>query len=446
MKGLLLTNGTVVNEGRIAEQDILIVGDRIERLGPGPVPAGVDVVDLQGKHVLPGIIDDQVHFREPGMTHKADIASESRAAIAGGVTSYLDMPNNSPPCVTRAGLGAKRAIAERSSFANYGFYLGATNTNIDELTAATGADACGIKVFMGASTGDMLVDDQAVLERIFAEVSLPLVTHCEDSPMIWDAERRAKERFGEDVPMSEHPRIRSAEACYRSSSLAVDLARRHGARLHVLHLTTARELELFEPGPISGKRITVEVCVHHLWFDEGDYARLGTRIKCNPAIKTRQDRDALRRAVSEDLIDIIATDHAPHTLDEKSQSYFKAPAGLPLVQHSLPMMLELSRAGHLTLDQVVEKAAHNPARLFQILDRGFIREGYMADFAIVDLDAETRVDAESLLYKCGWSPLQDTRLGSKVVMTILGGRIAFRDGRVSDEPRGQALRFGEASK
>lgn len=264
--------------------------------------------------------------------------------------------------------------------------------------------------------------------------------------MIWDAERRAKERFGEDVPMSEHPRIRSAEACYRSSSLAVDLARRHGARLHVLHLTTARELELFEPGPISGKRITVEVCVHHLWFDEGDYARLGTRIKCNPAIKTRQDRDALRRAVSEDLIDIIATDHAPHTLDEKSQSYFKAPAGLPLVQHSLPMMLELSRAGHLTLDQVVEKAAHNPARLFQILDRGFIREGYMADFAIVDLDAETRVDAESLLYKCGWSPLQDTRLGSKVVMTILGGRIAFRDGRVSDEPRGQALRFGEASK
>ena len=446
MKRLLLANGTLVNEGRITETDILIAGDRIERIGAGRTPEGAEVVDVSGLHVLPGIIDDQVHFREPGLTHKADIASESRAAIAGGVTSYLDMPNNTPPCVDRAGLEFKKAIAAKSSFANYGFYLGATNTNIDELRAATPADACGVKVFMGSSTGNMLVDDERTLDAIFADVRLPVVTHCEDSPMIRAAEQRARERYGDAVPMSEHPRIRSAEACYRSSSLAVALARRHGTRLHVLHLTTAKELELFTAGPIADKRITVEVCVHHLWYDEGDYERLGTKIKCNPAIKTRADRDALRRAVAGDVIDVIATDHAPHTLEEKSRGYFEAPSGLPLVQQYLPMMLELCRQGHLRLDQVVEKAAHNPARLFGIVDRGFVREGAFADLAIVDLESPVTVAAGDLLYKCGWSPLQGDTLHSSVVMTILGGRIAFRDGRVAEAPGGRALDFSEAGR
>jgi dihydroorotase len=446
MNQLLLANGTLVNEGRIAEQDILIVGDRIERIGPGAVPSGAKVIDLNGKHVLPGIIDDQVHFREPGLTHKADIGSESRAAIAGGVTSYLDMPNNSPPCIDRAGLASKKAIAARSSFANYGFYLGATNSNIDEIRSATAADACGVKVFMGASTGNMLVDDEQTLENIFATARLPVVTHCEYSPMIREAERLAREKFGDAVPMSEHPHIRSAECCYRSSSLAVGLARRHGTRLHVLHLTTANELALFSAGPIENKRITVEVCVHHLWFDEGDYEQFGTKIKCNPAIKTKQDRDALRCAVADDVIDVIATDHAPHTLEEKAQDYFQAPSGLPLVQHSLGMMLELHLDGHLGLPQVVEKAAHNPARLFRIVNRGFLREGYFADLAIVDLQAEERVDAERILYKCGWSPLQGTTLRSKVSMTILGGEIVYQNGTVADRPRGQALQFEEASE
>jgi dihydroorotase len=446
VRKLLLANGLVVNEGEVDATDVLIVGDRIERIGGGAAPAGADVIDLDGRHILPGIIDDQVHFREPGMTHKADIASESGAAIAGGVTSYLDMPNNVPPCVDRAGLAAKKAIAARSSFANFGFYLGATNSNLGELSAATPADACGIKVFMGASTGDMLVDDEATLDGIFARVRLPVVTHCEYSPMIWAAEKRARERFGDAVPMTEHPHIRSAEACYRSSSFAVDLARCHGTRLHVLHLTTARELELFAAGPIEAKRITAEVCAHHLWFDESDYERLGTRIKCNPAIKTREDRDALRRAVAGDVIDVLATDHAPHTLEEKHRDYFGAPSGLPLVQHFLPMLLELRHRGQLSLEQVVEKAAHNPARLFRIAERGFVREGYFADLAVVDLAASEVVDANRLFYKCGWSPLEGETLHSKVLMTIIGGEIVFRDGRITGPPRGQALQFSEASE
>jgi len=441
MDKLLLVNGRIVNEGSIVESDVLIVGDRIDRVGPGAAPADAEVIDLEGRHLLPGIIDDQVHFREPGLTHKADIGSESRAAIAGGVTSYFDMPNNSPPCTDRAGLEAKRAIAARSSFANYGFYLGATNTNIDDIRAAAPNDACGIKVFMGASTGNMLVDDEATLDAIFAEARLPVVTHCEYSPMIQAAEQAARAKYGDDVPMSEHPHIRSEEACWRSSSMAVALAKRHGTRLHILHLTTERELELFTAGPLAEKQITAEVCVHHLWFDESDYAQLGARIKCNPAIKKRSDRDALRRAVATDLIDVVATDHAPHTLEEKGRAYFEAPSGLPLVQEFLPMLLELSRNGHLSLTQVVEKAAHNPAELFRIIDRGYIREGYFADFAVVDLDNEQEVAADKLLYKCGWSPLEGETLHASVWMTILGGTVVYRDGRVSEQPQGRALQF-----
>lgn len=441
MAALLLVNGTVVNEGQSETLDILIEGERIERVGSGPTPPGAEVVDIAGYHVLPGVIDDQVHFREPGLTHKADIASESKAAIRGGVTSFLDMPNNSPPCVDREGLAAKRAIAARTSHANYGFYLGATNSNIDEIRRITSREACAVKVFMGASTGDMLVDDERTLDSIFADSPLPIATHCEDSPMIWAAERRARAKFGEAVPISEHPRIRSAEACYKSSSLAVELAKRHDARLHVLHLTTAREMSLFESGPIDGKRITAEVCVHHLWYDDTDYDRLGTLIKCNPAIKTAQDRAALRDALVTDKIDVIATDHAPHTREEKAQPYFDAPAGLPLIQHSLPMMLDLRHRGLISIGQVVEKMAHNPARLFRVIDRGFIREGYMADLAVVDLAATVSVRAEDLAYKCGWSPLEGAELRGSVVKTVLGGRVVHDRGWVEARPLGRALDF-----
>jgi len=442
MMSLVLRNGRLVSDGQIVEADLLIEGERIARIGPAAAPAGAEVIDLDGRYVLPGLIDDQVHFREPGQPAKGTIESESRAAIAGGVTSFLDMPNNSPPAVTLDAVAAKRASAARTSYANHGFYLGATNTNLDEIRRASAAEVCGIKVFMGASTGNMLVDDSATLERIFAEAQVPVAAHCEDTPMILAAERRFRERYGDDVPIAAHPEIRSAEACYASSSRAVELARRHGTRLHVLHLSTERELELFEPGPMDGKRITAEVCVHHLWFEQSAYARLGARIKCNPAIKTIRDRDALVRAVVEDRIDVIATDHAPHTLEEKGRGYFEAPSGLPLVQHSLAMLLEQHRAGLFGLTTIVEKAAHNPARLFRIVDRGFIREGYYADLAVVDLGATSTVTTDSVLYRCGWSPLEGTTFHSAVQLTVLNGRIAYRNGVVSPERLGRPLEFG----
>lgn len=441
MSALLLTDARVVNEGKIRELDVLIVGDRIERLGPGPTPAGTRVLELDGCHVLPGLIDDQVHFREPGLTHKATIASESLAALCGGVTSFLDMPNNAPPVTDRAGLAAKKRIGAASSAANYGFYLGATNDNIEEIRRVGPSDACAIKVFMGASTGNMLVDDEATLEAIFADARLPVVTHCEDSPMIWAAERAALDKYGEDVPMSEHPHIRSAEACWKSSSLAVGLARKHGTRLHVLHLTTAREMSLFDSGPIEHKLVTAEVCAHHLWFDESRYADLGALIKCNPAIKTAADRDALLAAVNADVIDIIATDHAPHTLEEKQRKYFEAPSGLPLVQHFLLMLLEQHANGLLTLERIVEKTAHNPARLFGIVERGFVREGYFADLAVVDTSVPTRVTPDQIRYKCGWSPLAGIELGASVRATILNGQVVFEDGAVTGDPRGRPLEF-----
>ncbi|HEX6997592.1 MAG TPA: dihydroorotase [Gammaproteobacteria bacterium] len=441
MSVLLLANGRLVNEGRIVEADLLIEGDRIARIGAGGAPARAEVIDLAGRYVLPGLIDDQVHCREPGLTYKGTIGSESRAAVAGGVTSFLDMPNTQPPTTDRARLEEKRRIAAASSHANYGFYLGATNDNLEEIKRIGPELACGIKVFMGASTGNMLVDDPAALEGIFSGTALPVAVHCEDSPMIRAAEQRFRERYGDDVPMSAHPLIRSAEACYRSSSLAVELARRHGTRLHVLHLSTARELELFAPGPIEGKRITAEVCVHHLWFDDSRYADLGARIKCNPAIKSAADRAALLEAVGSGRIDVIATDHAPHTLEEKGRGYFEAPSGLPLVQHSLLMLLEQHRQGLLTLPQIAEKAAHNPARLFGIVDRGFLREGYFADVAVVDLERTTTVTPEQILYRCGWSPLESTVLRAAVTLTLVNGRVAARDGVPERERHGRALAF-----
>jgi dihydroorotase len=442
MSTLQLVNAQLVNEGRIVAADVLIRGERIERIGAGAIPKGTTTIDLAGKYLLPGLIDDQVHCREPGLTHKATLATESLAALCGGVTSFLDMPNTQPPTTDRAALAEKRRIAAATCHVNYGFYLGATNTNLEEIKRVGLGDACGIKVFMGASTGNMLVDDPATLEGIFAGARVPIAAHCEYSPLIWENEKRYRERYGDDVPIEAHPLIRSAEACYRSSSLAVGLAKRHGARLHVLHLTTARELELFEPGPIEPKRITAEVCAHHLWFDESSYATLGTKIKCNPAIKTTADRDALRAAVNADRVDVIATDHAPHTLAEKARSYFEAPSGLPLVQHSLLMLLDQHAQGLFTLPKIVQKAAHNPALLFGIVERGFIREGYYADLVAVDLAATTRVDAEQVLYKCGWSPFEGTEFRGRITLTVLNGSPVFRDGQhIAGPRRAQALAF-----
>lgn len=442
MSTLQLVNAQIVNEGRIFAADLLIRDDRIERIGAGPTPAGTKTIDLAGKHLLPGLIDDQVHCREPGLTHKATLATESLAALCGGVTSFLDMPNTQPPTVSRAALADKRRIAAATCHVNYGFYVGATNTNLEELKQVGPGDACGIKVFMGASTGNMLVDDPKTLEGIFAEVRLPIATHCEYSPLIWENEQRYREKYGEAVPIEAHPLIRSVEACYRSSSMAVDLAKRYGARLHVLHLTTARELTLFEPGPIERKRITAEVCTHHLWFDQSSYATLGAKIKCNPAIKSAADRDALRRAVLEDRIDVIATDHAPHTLEEKGRSYFDAPSGLPLVQHSLLMLLDQHADGLYSLPKIVQKAAHNPALLFGIAERGFIREGYFADLVAVDLKGVTRVDAAQIRYKCGWSPFLGTEFRGSVFLTLLNGVAVYRDGRpVEGERAARALEF-----
>jgi dihydroorotase len=437
----LLVNGRLVNEGAVIEADVLVKNDRIERIGTGPVPPRAQTVDLAGCHLLPGVIDDQVHCREPGLTHKATLASESLAALCGGVTSFLDMPNTDPPTVTRAALADKKRIAAATCRVNYGFYLGATNTNLEEIKQTGPEDACGIKVFMGASTGNMLVDDRRALDGIFAEARLIVATHCEDTPMILDAERRFRERYADAVPIAAHPVIRSAEACYKSSSLAVELAKTHGTRLHVLHVSTARELDLFEPGPIEVKRITAEACVHHLWFDDSRYADLGTRIKCNPAIKSAADRAALQAAVRSDVIDVIATDHAPHTLEEKGRTYFDAPSGLPLVQHSLPMLLEQHRQGLFDLPAIVRKTAHNPAVLFGIVDRGFAREGFFADLVAVDLTASTRVTREGLRYKCGWSPLEGVELRSAIVLTLLNGAIVYRAGEPVGASNGMELTF-----
>ena len=438
----VIRGATLVSEGRRSEQDVLIRGERIEQIGGSPrVRAGATEIDAAGKWLLPGLIDDQVHFREPGHPHKGDIATESAAAVAGGVTSFMDMPNVSPATVTRARLAAKYAAAAGRAWGNYAFYLGATETNIEEIRALEAGEACGVKVFMGPSTGDLLVEDPAALERVFAECPVLIATHCEDRARIEQNLEAARRKYGEDIPPRAHPEIRDAECCYRSSSLAVGLARKHGAKLHVLHLTTARELEQFEPLADLGARpsITAEVCVHHLWFDDADYARLGNRIKCNPSIKTRADRDALRGALRDGRISVIATDHAPHTADEKSGGYASAPAGLPLVQHSLLMLLDLARAGHLSVERAVEAACHGPARLYGIAERGFLREGYFADCVLVDPEGGQAVTADSLRYKCGWSPLEGHRFSARVDTTFVNGAVAWSEGKPAGQPSGQRL-------
>ncbi|HEY5654531.1 MAG TPA: dihydroorotase [Woeseiaceae bacterium] len=442
MTDLLIKNALLVNEGATIETDVLIRGDRIEKIAADiRATDTTDIIDAAGNYLIPGMIDDQVHFREPGLTIKGDIATESAAAAAGGITSFMDMPNVNPLTVTREALAAKYALATDRATANYAFYLGATNNNIDEIRALQTAEACGIKVFMGASTGDMLVDSREALEAIFADASKIILTHCEDSPTIWANEAKARAEFGDDVPMSEHPRIRSEESCFLSSSLAVDLATRHGSRLHVLHLTTAREMSLFAAGDRNNKNITAEVCVHHLWFDESRYADLGTRIKCNPAIKQASDREALIRAVNEGRIDIIATDHAPHTWQEKQNSYFKAPAGLPLVQHALPSLFEQVHRGVFTVETVVDRCSHAVADIFGVVDRGYVREGYFADLVIVDPRQPHTVTRDKVLYKCGWSPYEGETFSASIDTTIINGRVVYRNGRLTGDIAGRRLEF-----
>jgi len=438
----LLRNARTVNEGVVREADLLIADGRIEKIASGiEAPADCPVLDLRGRYVLPGMIDDQVHFRQPGATHKGDIASESAAAVAGGITSFMDMPNVNPPTLTRERLEEKYRMAAGSARANYGFYLGASNGNIEEIQSLGRNQACGVKVFMGASTGNMLVDDPQALNAIFGRAPVPVVTHCEDTPTIQSNERHYRNVYGDNVPMAMHPYIRSADACYMSSSLAVDLARQHEARLHVLHLTTAREMTLFSNSPLAEKRITAEVCVHHLFFDDSDYATKGTLIKCNPAIKTDVDRQALLRAVNENRIDVIATDHAPHTWDEKQQPYFDAPAGLPLVQHALLSLLQQYHLDRLTLPVIVDKTSHAPARLFGIPDRGYLREGYWADLVVVDLQTPYTVSKSNILYKCGWSPFEGYKFSSSIAATFVNGEPAYVDGHVTDGVYGQRLTF-----
>ena len=445
MSSILIKNATIINEGRTFRGDLLIKDELIVSIGSpdqSEIRQDTKIIDAKGLLLIPGVIDDQVHFREPGLTHKGDIYSESRAAVAGGVTSFMDMPNTNPQTISIDVLNEKYLIGSESSFTNYSFYLGATNTNLNEVLDVDPSSVCGIKLFMGSSTGNMLVDNETALRELFAKTALIVTAHCEDEPMIRKNSEIYRGKYGEGVPVKMHPMIRSREACFKSSSHAVNLAREFNTRLHILHLSTADELKLFNNNlPLNEKRITGEVCVHHLWFDESSYDDLGTLIKWNPAIKTRFDRDALINGVKNNLIDIIATDHAPHTLAEKTNTYFKAPSGGPLIQHSLVIMLELWHRKVFSLEKIVEMMCHNPAILFNIRKRGFIREGYQADLCLVDPASPWRVSKDNLLYKCGWSPFEGVTFHSKVVKTIVNGTIVYNDGLINEDYRGQRLMF-----
>jgi len=442
----LIKNAKIINEGKIFIGSILIEGEFIKsvyKAGDDIPYAGItEVTDATGKLLIPGVIDDQVHFREPGLTHKGNIYSESRAAVAGGVTSFMDMPNTFPLTVTATDLEAKYALAAEKSAANYSFYMGATNTNIDEIKKIDPSKVCGVKVFMGSSTGNMLVDNRETLERIFGEVSMLIATHCEDETTIQQNKTHYKNLLGDDIPIQYHPLIRSEEACYRSSSFAVELATKHNARLHVLHLSTRRELGLFDNKvPLSNKKITAEGCVHYFWFSEKDYSMYGNRIKWNPAIKSENDRIALIDAVNTNLIDVVATDHAPHLLREKEGSCLKAASGGPLVQHSLVAMLQLANKGIFTLEKVVEKMCHAPAELFRIKKRGYIREGYYADLVLVDPKQSWTVQTENILYHCGWSPFEGISFENKVIKTFVNGKIVYDNGIITENAIGKRLEF-----
>ena len=443
-KSILLKGGTIINEGKRFIADILIKNDRIERIDTSiTVGYATEEINIEGKFVLPGCIDDQVHFREPGLTHKADIKSESRAAVAGGITSFMEMPNTVPNTLTQNLLQDKYNIASQSSVANYSFFMGASNDNIEEVLRTDDRKVCGVKIFMGSSTGNMLVDNEATLDSLFSRVPPILIaTHCEDEATIQRNIKNFREQFGETIPVENHPLIRSAEACYTSSSLAVAMAKKHGTRLHILHISTEKEISLFENKlPLEQKLITAEACIHHLWFSDEDYATKGNFIKWNPAVKTAQDREAIWKAVLENKIDVIATDHAPHTIEEKNQSYFKAPSGGPLVQHALLAMLEKSREGKISLEMVVQKMAHAPAILFKIEDRGYVREGYFADLVIVNPTKEIAISKENILSKCGWSPFEGNTFSHSIDTTFVNGNIVYKDGNVISNENGKRLLF-----
>ena len=446
MKPQIIANAVIVNEGQQQKGSILIREGKIVDVFSGEltaeIAAGCDVFDAGGKYLLPGVIDDQVHFREPGLTHKGDIYSESRASVAGGITSYMEMPNTIPQTISQKRLAEKFALAEQKSLANYSFYIGATNDNIEELLKTDFTKTCGVKLFMGSSTGNMLVDNRQSLENIFSNVSGIIAVHCEDEETVKKNTALFRTQYGEEPPMYCHPAIRSEEACFRSSAMAVELAHKHSTRLHVLHLSTAKEMQLFSNDlAISQKKITAEVCIHHLWFCEDDYERHGTHIKWNPAIKTANDRERLFDALLEGTIDVVATDHAPHTKEEKQNTYFNSPSGGPLVQHSLVAMLEFVHNRQITIEQLVEKMCHNPALLFGVKERGFIRAGYWADLVLVDLAAEWQVTPENILYKCGWSPFQGHTFRSAVTHTWVNGNLVYNKGHVDENFRGKALEF-----
>ena len=439
---LKIVNGEVINEGETRQLDILIKNGRIEKIAAEISDDAERVIDAAGLLVLPGIIDDQVHFRDPGVTYKGDIFTESRAAVAGGITTFMDMPNTKPNTLTQEALAAKYILGREKAVANYSFYMGASNDNIEELLKTDAQNVCGIKVFMGSSTGNMLVDNQQTLERIFSECDILIATHCEDEATIRANTEAAREKYGEDVPLEQHPLIRSREACLKSSSFAVDLAKRNDGRLHVLHLTTADEMQLFNSQlPLEQKRITAEVCVHHLTFSDEDYKERGTHIKWNPAIKKASDREALWQALTADVIDVIATDHAPHTIEEKDNSYFKAPAGGPLVQHALVAMLEHAKAGKISVERVVHKMCHAPAICYQIKERGFLREGYFADITLVDPQSSWVVNKDNILYKCQWSPFEGDRFQHAVKYTVINGNIVYDNGQIDEGHRGMRLEF-----
>lgn len=444
-KKYFIQGATLINEGRRFIANVKVENGFISEITENAdsiVPEGFEIISGQGKLLLPGIIDDQVHFRDPGLTHKADLYTESRAAVAGGVTSFMEMPNTVPNTLTQELLEEKYKMASEKSLANYSFYMGASNDNLSEIVKTDPRNVCGIKVFMGASTGNMLVDKAETLEGIFRDAPTLVAVHCEDEATIRINTEAMRKKYGEDVPVEMHPHIRNHESCLKSSTFAIQLAKKYNTRLHVLHLSTADELELLSDAPAtSGKRITAEVCVHHLWFDDTHYAKLGSRIKWNPAVKTAKDREALLKGLLDGKLDVIATDHAPHTLEEKSRTYFSCPSGGPLVQHSLVTMLEMCHQGKLTPEMVVEKMCHAPARIFSIDRRGYIRQGYHADLVLVDPDSPWNVTTENILYKCGWSPLEGAMFHSKITHTFVGGHLAWANGSFDNSQNGSRLIF-----
>jgi dihydroorotase len=441
-KSYLIKGAQIINEGKRFHQDVLIKQGRIDKIGSGIEAAGAIEINADGLTLIPGAIDDQVHFREPGLTHKADIFTESRAAVAGGVTSYMEMPNVVPQTITQELLAAKYQIGAAKSLANYSFFMGSTNTNIEEVLKTNPQDVCGVKIFMGSSTGDMLVDNEQVLEQVFANSPMLIATHCEDEATVRKNMVEYVAKYGDNIPMEFHPIIRSREACLKSSTMAMNLAKKHNTRLHILHISTAEETHLFRNDiPLAQKRITSEACTHHLWFSDADYAEKGSLIKWNPAVKTAVDRAEIWAALLDDRIDVLATDHAPHTWEEKQQPYTKAPSGGPLVQHAVQAMIEASNQGKISLERVVEKMSHAPAVCFQVKERGFIREGYWADIVLVDLARAEKVTKEHLFYKCGWSPFEGQVFSSSIRKTFISGHLAYDEGRFDETHLGLRLDF-----